>query len=607
MAEAEGDHRDRRVIKNTPKVWKADIWAHFGFYEVDGKLDKTYAVCKTCHTKIKHVGNTTNFTNHVDRWHPELASTTTTQKVDTSQPRIDESLVSMLPHNSERAKRITRSVACFIAKDLRPYSVVENAGFRHMLKTIEPRYKLPTRATFTDSALPTLYKETKAKVMESMCKASRVAITSDAWTSVATESYVTITAHYVSEDWQIVSHVLQTRAVYESHTGAHMAGLLLNVVEEWQLTDKSVVLVTDNAANMISAAEIGKFPHVKCFAHTLNLAAQRALKLPTVSRLLGRVRRISAYFHRSTKAKHLFEENQRVVLKLTSPLKLITDVATSRADLANVEEVVKTLKPVKDATVFMSEESSPTVSLIAPVYAQLLQSMSDTIGDQPLIRDVKNAIKTDLLKRYNSGAEKKILHTSSALDPRFKGLPFLTEEERLDVSAGVTSEAASLEYERRRRTEADEAPGGTGSSGTMEELLSVDDNVSDSAGPSAPKRWASSLLVSLLGPAFNDISEPAVQSKTADASAEEEMDLYCRSPAVPLSEDPLDWWHRQKGTFPLLSRLAKRYLCIPGTSVSAERVFSTAGDVITAKRSALKPDHVDQLVFLHKNLEIPKC
>ena len=479
MAEAEGDDRNRRVglIKNAPKAWKVDIWAHFGFYEVNGKLDKTFAVCKTCHTKIKHVGNTTNFTNHVDRWHPELASITT-QKVDTSQPRIDESLVSTLPHNSERAKRITRSVACFIAKDLRPYSVVENAGFRHMLKTIEPRYKLPTRATFTDSALPALYKETKAKVMESMCKASRVAITSDAWTSVATESYVTITAHYISKDWQIVSHVLQTRAVYESHTGAHMARLLLDVVEEWQLTDKSVVLVTDNAANMICAAEIGKFPHVKCFAHTLNLAAQRALKLPTVSRLLGRVRRVSAYFHRSTKAKHLFEENQKAVLKLTSPLKLITDVATrwnsghdmmerflqlqaavhatllspalnvdesdivtlSRADLANVEEAVKTLKPVKDATVFMSEES-----IIAPVYAQLLQSMSDTIGDQPLIRDVKNAIKTDLLKRYNSGAEKKILHTSSALDPRFKGLPFLTEEERLDVYAGVTSEAASLE------------------------------------------------------------------------------------------------------------------------------------------------------------------
>lgn len=120
-------------------------------------------------------------------------------------------------------------------------------------------------------------------------------------------------------------------------------------------------------------------------------------------------------------------------------------ITLSRADLVNVEEAVKTLKPMKDATVCMSEESTPTVSLIAPVYAQLLQSMSDTIGDQPLIRHVKNAIKTDLLKRYNNEAEKKILHTSSALDPRFKGLPFLAEEEKLDVYAGVTSEAASLE------------------------------------------------------------------------------------------------------------------------------------------------------------------
>lgn len=150
-------------------------------------------------------------------------------------------------------------------------------------------------------------------------------------------------------------------------------------------------------------------------------------------------------------------------------------------------------------------------------------------------------------------------------------------------------------------------PGGTGSSGDKEELPSMDDNVPDSQGPSHPKRRPSSRLVSLLGAAFTDLSQPAVQSKSVDATAEEEMDLYCRSPSVPLSEDPLEWWQRHEGTFPLLSKLAKRYLCIPGTSVSAERVFSTAGDVISAKRSVLKPEHVDQLVFLHKNLEMPKC
>ena len=46
---------------------------------------------------------------------------------------------------------------------------------------------------------------------------------------------------------------------------------------------------------------------------------------------------------------------------------------------------------------------------------------------------------------YKSEAEKCILHTSSALDPRFKGLPFLAEGYRLDVYTRVISEAASLE------------------------------------------------------------------------------------------------------------------------------------------------------------------
>ena len=41
------------------------------------------------------------------------------------------------------------------------------------------------------------------------------------------------------------------------------------------------MLVTENASNTTIAAQLVKFVHVKCFAHSLNLAAQRALKLPT--------------------------------------------------------------------------------------------------------------------------------------------------------------------------------------------------------------------------------------------------------------------------------------------------------------------------------------
>lgn len=65
----------------------------------------------------------------------------------------------------------------------------------------------------------------------------------------------------------------------------------------------------------------------------------------------------------------------------------------------------------------------------------------------------------------------------------------------------------------------------------------------------------------------------------------------------------MQWWKKQVG-LPLLSALAKGYLYIPATSVASEKVFSTAGDIISSKRSLLHPDHVDQLIFLKKNLKV---
>lgn len=53
----------------------------------------------------------------------------------------------------------------------------------------------------------------------------------------------------------------------------------------------------------------------------------------------------------------------------------------------------------------------------------------------------------------------------------------------------------------------------------------------------------------------------------------------------------------------MISHVTRCYLCIPGISVSAERVFSTAGDVVTAKRSQLSSEHVDQL-FIQKNVHV---
>jgi hypothetical protein len=358
--------------------------------------------------------------------------------------------------------------------------VVENRGFKKMISTLEPRYVIPSRKQFTEVMVPQMYGEVKLQVKESLDSAECIALKCDGWTSRATESYITITSHHINEGWELVSHVLQTRALFESHTGTNIAQVLRAALEEWDLTDKDPAIVTDNASNMTIAAQLADMPRFRCFAHTLNLASQRALKLPAVGRLLGRVRRVTTFFRRSTVASHVLREKQ-ALLSLPHH-KLITDVATrwnsahnmlerfleqqpaihaallstevrksekeictlTDSDIKTAEEVVATMKPMKVATLAVSEEGSPTLSIVAPLHAQLVHELQDKPSDSTFTQELKTTMCQDLNKRYLN--EKEALYKASALDPRFKALPFLSEDEREDVYNGVTAEATRTKW-----------------------------------------------------------------------------------------------------------------------------------------------------------------
>lgn len=451
------EEKKQQEIMPAPINFKSKVWTHFGFYTVPGKteLGMTKAVCKLCHRPVSYCGNTTNMTAHLVRHHPDININQHKRPAAACQQTLDGSL-SKLPSSSDKAKRITTSIAHFMCKDLRPYSVVENVGLRNMVYNLEPRYIIPSRKFFSETAIPQIYNEVKSGVKEKLSRAERIALTCDAWTSRATESYVTLTAHHITEDWSLSSHVLQTRAMSECHTGPNDAELLRNVAAEWDISEKDAALMTDNAANMSVAAQLAGFLHIKCYAHTLNLASQRALKPPAVARLLVRVRRVTGFFHRSATACHALEQKQKL---LELPVhRLVTDVATrwnsafdmvvqfleqqpavtaallslevrkkekeistfTEFDIANAEEFIQAMKPVKVATCVMSDETHATISVIAPLHAQLLRATKETLGDSPFVRELKEAIHQDLLKRYTSEVEKATLNLASALDPRFK-------------------------------------------------------------------------------------------------------------------------------------------------------------------------------------------
>ncbi|RXN15998.1 zinc finger BED domain-containing 1-like protein [Labeo rohita] len=95
--------------------------------------------------------------------------------------------------------------------DLRPYSVVENAGFRYTLNVLEPRYSIPSRKRLREEMIPR--REVKGNISLSLQSADRVTLTCDGWTSRSQDSDVTITCHCSRDDWVLVSNVSQTRAL----------------------------------------------------------------------------------------------------------------------------------------------------------------------------------------------------------------------------------------------------------------------------------------------------------------------------------------------------------------------------------------------------------
>ncbi|DBA01629.1 TPA: hypothetical protein N0F65_011385, partial [Lagenidium giganteum] len=68
------------------------------------------------------------------------------------------------------------------------------------------------------------------------------------------------------------------------------------------------------------------------------------------------------------------------------------------------------------------------------------------------------------------------------------------------------------------------------------------------------------------------------------------------------TEDCLEWWRTNGDRYPVVARLARKWLGCVATSVPSERDFPTGRNVMSAKRTALDAELVRDLVFISENV-----
>ncbi len=118
------------------------------------------------------------------------------------------------------------------------------------------------------------------------------------------------------------------------------------------------------------------------------------------------------------------------------------------------------------------------------------------------------------------------------------------------------------------------------------------ENITDE--PSGDSIWSciDSEIASSTSRGTNLTREPNVQ-----------LQQYLNAGCIERKTDPLNWWSQEgKQSYPQLYKTAVKYLIIPATSVPSERVFSTAGAVITKRRNRLGTKNAAMLITLHNNL-----
>lgn len=88
------------------------------------------------------------------------------------------------------------------------------------------------------------------------------------------------------------------------------------------------------------------------------------------------------------------------------------------------------------------------------------------------------------------------------------------------------------------------------------------------------------------------------QLQDSEFPSELNLNLYLKSSHARLSDDPLLIWKDMSKVYPILSKVAIKYLVPVATSVPSERLFSKAGLTLTKQRNRLTSKHLNQLLFL---------
>ncbi|KAI7790056.1 putative zinc finger BED domain-containing protein 4-like, partial [Triplophysa rosa] len=474
------------------------VWDHFKL-----KSKENTVMCVHCKIELAYHNSTSSMLQHLNRKHPiplyysETGGPSPETSKTTSQLRMDRYVRTATSCSTEQAAEFSDSILNMIVTDMRPLSMVEDDGFKAMISTFNPKYELPSR-TFFMKKMEKKYECIKGKLKKALQETDSIALTTDIWTSVATEAYLGVTCHYLGEDWEMLSHCLTTMPLEERHTAANIAEWIQDVTAKFDIPPEKIkAVVHDNGANVVAAAKILHERHgwtsVRCAGHTLNLVVQSSLKIhQAISKCVAAVRCLVEHFKKSelacTKLKEkqqqmgtetnmlvqdactrwnstyhmlfrLLEQRWPVTATLSDPAvtqrgKHYLDLKPEQWNL--IEELSQVLEPFEASTVFLSGQQYVTLSALPQLVHKLKKNIERPDLESAPVRSFQAHATEQITARWQGLMEftpesPNITLLAAALDPRFRKLKFLPADQVFKVQSTVQTMALAVAAKKQAR------------------------------------------------------------------------------------------------------------------------------------------------------------
>uniref|UniRef100_A0A803LAE6 BED-type domain-containing protein n=1 Tax=Chenopodium quinoa TaxID=63459 RepID=A0A803LAE6_CHEQI len=291
-------------VEKKGKKKRSWLWDHFELIVKDGNKRSQCVYCKVDVCGDSRSG-TSVMRNHLERCKEYPPNVDKSQRrlafqIEQSQRILGDASVGdnasgekegKLEFWKFRQEEGRKAFAKMIIMDELPFRFADREGFRYFMSVVQPNFIIPSRFTVARDCYRLFLDEKKnLKSYFSKCS-SRISLTIDTWTSCHNLSHMCLTAHFIDHNWNLHKKILNFCPI-SGHSSEAIGKAVEKCLLEWGITKVMTITVDNASSNNVGVQYLrkrllrwkdgtvleGKFLHMRCAAHILNLTIREGLK-----------------------------------------------------------------------------------------------------------------------------------------------------------------------------------------------------------------------------------------------------------------------------------------------------------------------------------------